>query len=60
MSSLKDSSYKPNYTITNEINTLIADIDALVDALAIRIVTEHGPKQQQLNRLRSIHSSIRY
>ena len=50
--------YKPKYTITNEINNLIAQIAARVDVLAIQSGMEQNPKLRRLNQLRSIHSSL--
>ncbi|MDR0840082.1 MAG: Fic family protein [Christensenellaceae bacterium] len=50
--------YKPNYTITNEILTLVAQIAARVDVLAIQSGMEQNPKLRRINRIRSIHSSL--
>jgi Fic family protein len=50
--------YKPNYTITNEILTLVAEIAARVDVLAIQNDMEQNPKLRRINRIRSIHSSL--
>jgi len=50
--------YKPNYTITDEILSLVAQIAARIDVLAIQSGMEQNPKLRRLNRLRSIHSSL--
>ena len=55
---MSDLLYKPTYTITDEIVTLIAQIAARVDVLAIQSGMEQNPKLRRLNRLRSIHSSL--
>ena len=55
---MSDLLYKPTYTITDEIVTLIAQIAARVDVLTIQSGMEQNPKLRRLNRLRSIHSSL--
>ena len=50
--------YKPKYTATDEIISLIAQIAARVDVLTIQSGMEQNPKLRRLNRLRSIHSSL--
>ena len=50
--------YKPSYTITDEILTLVAQIAARIDVLSIQSGMEQNPKLRRLNRLRSIHSSL--
>jgi len=55
---VSDFLYKPNYTITDEILTLVAQIAARVDVLTIQSGMEQNPKLRRLNRLRSIHSSL--
>ena len=50
--------YKPKYTITDEILSLVAQIAARVDVLAIQSGMEKNPKLRRLNRLRSIQSSL--
>ena len=55
---MSDFLYKPNYTITDGILTLVAQIAARVDVLTIQSGMEQNPKLRRLNRLRSIHSSL--
>jgi len=55
---LGDLLYKPNYTITDDIISLIAQIAARVDVLAIQSGMEQNPKLRRQNQLRSIHSSL--
>jgi len=50
--------YKPIYTITDEILSLVALIAARVDVLTIQSDMKKNPKLLRLNRLRSIHSSL--
>jgi len=50
--------YKPNYTITDTILSLVAQIAARIDVLGIQSGMEQNPKLRRLNRLRSIHSSL--
>jgi len=50
--------YKPNYIITDELITLIAQIAARVDVLTVQSGMQQNPKLRRLNRLRSIHSSL--
>jgi len=50
--------YQPDYTITDEILTLVAQIAARIDVLTIQSGMEQNPKLRRLNRLRSIHSSL--
>ena len=50
--------YKPNYTITDTILSLVAQIAARIDVLTIQKGMEQNPKLRRLNRLRSIHSSL--
>ena len=50
--------YRPNYTVTDEIISLIAQLAARVDVLTIQSGMDQNPKLRRLNRLRSIHSSL--
>lgn len=50
--------YKPKYTLTDEIVTLVADIAAKVEALTIHSGMEQNPKLRRINRVKSIHSSL--
>jgi Fic family protein len=50
--------YKPTYTITDEILTLVANIAARVDVLTIQSGMEQNPKLRRANRILSIHSSL--
>jgi Fic family protein len=50
--------YKPKYTITDEILTLVASIAARVDVLSVQSTMAQNPKLRRINRLRSIHSSL--
>ena len=55
---MKDFLYKPNYTITDKIVTLAADIAAKAEALTIRSNMEQNPKLRRINRIKSIQSSL--
>ncbi|MDR0867114.1 MAG: Fic family protein [Planctomycetota bacterium] len=55
---MNDFLYKPNYTITDEILTLVANIAARVDVLTIQSGMEQSPKLRRANRILSIHSSL--
>jgi len=55
---MSDSLYKPNYTITDEILTITANIAAKVDVLTIQSGMAQNPKLRKANRIRSIHSSL--
>ncbi|MDR1061146.1 MAG: Fic family protein [Clostridiales bacterium] len=50
--------YKPKYTLTDEIVTLVADIAVKVAVLAIRSGMEQNPKLRRINRVKSIQSSL--
>ena len=50
--------YKPNYTLTDEIVTFVADIAAKVEALTIHSGMEQNPKLRRINRVKSIQSSL--
>lgn len=50
--------YKPKYTLTDEIVTLVADIAAKAEALTIRSGMEQNPKLRRINRIKSIQSSL--
>ncbi|MDR3314502.1 MAG: Fic family protein [Oscillospiraceae bacterium] len=53
-----DFLYKPNYTITDEILSLVAQIAARVDVLAMQSGMEQNPRLRRINRIRSVHSSL--
>jgi len=55
---MSDYLYKPNYTITDEILTLVAQIAARIDVLTIQSGMEQNPRLRRMNRIRSIHSSL--
>jgi Fic family protein len=50
--------YKPKYTLTDEIVTLVADIAAKVEALTLHSGMEQNPKLRRINRVKSIQSSL--
>jgi len=50
--------YKPKYTLTDEVVTLVADIAAKAEALTIRSRMEQSPKLRRINRIKSIQSSL--
>ena len=50
--------YTPNYTITDEILNLVAQIAARIDVLTIKSGMEQNPRLRRANRIRSIHSSL--
>jgi Fic family protein len=50
--------YKPNYSNTDEIINLTAEISALSDVLTIKSGMEQNPKLRRANRIKSIHSSL--
>jgi hypothetical protein len=47
---MSDFLYKPNYTITDEILNLVAQIPARVDVLTIQSGMEQNPKLRHANR----------
>jgi len=55
---MKEFMYKPKYTITDEIVTLVADIAAKAEALTIHSGMEQNPKLRRINRIKSIQSSL--
>ncbi|GHU55792.1 hypothetical protein AGMMS49975_18080 [Clostridia bacterium] len=55
---MNDFLYKPNYTITDEILTLVANIAARASVLTIQNGMEQSPKLRRANRILSIHSSL--
>ncbi|MDR1776643.1 MAG: Fic family protein [Desulfovibrio sp.] len=55
---MKGFLYKPKYTLTDEIVTLVADIAAKAEALTIHGGMEQNPKLRRINRIKSIQSSL--
>ncbi|MDR1588740.1 MAG: Fic family protein [Oscillospiraceae bacterium] len=50
--------YKPKYTLTDEIVTLVADIAAKAESLTIQGGMEQNPKLRRTNLVKSIQSSL--
>jgi len=50
--------YKPKYTNTDEILTLVANITSAIDVLTIKSGMQQNPKLRRANRIKSIHGSL--
>lgn len=50
--------YQPRYSNTDEIVSLVAQIAARVDVLAIQNGMEQSPKLRRVNRILTVHSSL--
>jgi len=55
---VSDFLYKPEYTITDEVLMLTANIAARTDVLSIKSRMGQNPKLRRGNRIRTIHSSL--